>query len=121
MIVTTLPVVTYNQVATLLREIVAEYGPDTTYEQRARALGQTHYEQGIGCVYRIDGNPACIIGVLLDRLGIEVPHHRNTFQITTFAREVMDIDSLTLSLMSSVQSAQDSGQSWGEALRKVGL
>lgn len=57
--------ITYERVRDLLREIVAER-PDFVAERFP-------YSNGVkGCRYADDeGEPSCIIGVLLDRLGID--------------------------------------------------
>lgn len=55
---------TRDETLRMLREIVAEVGPDTRYSDR-----DPNHGGGYGCRYRDDeGNPLCIVGTLMDKI-----------------------------------------------------
>lgn len=75
-----------------------------------------HYGDG-GCVYQTaEGVPACIIGVVLDKLGLDVPAYgaMNDARVVLEARTTLP--SYVLRAARQAQNEQDHGQPWGQAL-----
>lgn len=75
-----------------------------------------HYADG-GCVYQTpDGAPACIIGVVLDKLGLDVPAYGSMSDARVVLEQRTTLSEDILRGAKYAQSAQDTGHSWGRAL-----
>lgn len=106
----------------LLIDIVDQYGEDTVYEKVPLNVGGTIiYSQGVGCRYQVNGQPSCLVGHVLARAGV-----------STEALEDMDASGLSIinsyaavgdtdarAVLQAAQSAQDTGATWGEALKNA--
>lgn len=106
------------EVAALLDEIVAEYPPGHCYEK-------VSYPPGFapGCAYTYEGRPSCLIGILLSRLGYTVNEFSNNNIITIDElcklsdAAALFADGATVDFLREVQSHQDAGKPWDEAVR----
>lgn len=109
---------TRAEVRELLREIVAEFPPGYTYEQVPCFLDGTGVT---GCIYTVEGQPSCLVGQLLHRLGVQVPEVDQMHPIDLLLRNQraylkgLFADDVILYL-GDVQRYQDSGASWSECL-----
>lgn len=105
-------------VLTTLREVVEQFGPATTYAQRYEEITDGSYDTGMTCKYQIDGNPVCIVGVALDRLGIPYDPSWEDESITSVAGEYLDgtFTDGAIGVLAVAQDRQDGGDSWGDAL-----
>lgn len=91
-----------------LRQVVAEKGANYVYPESEKAPG------GI-CRYRYDGQPSCIIGHVLDTLGIIVPPLYESISAADLLSNFGASEQVQwVALMA--QHAQDNALSWGEAL-----
>lgn len=99
-----------------LRAVVAER-PDYVYDSEAVD------ENGVPmCVYVADGAPSCLVGHVLHRLGVpldalSVFDESGGKDAQLVVRRVLDGTSgATAHRLWAAQSAQDNGETWGEAL-----
>lgn len=97
----------------LLREVVAER-PAHVY---VRAITGDPIK-GSYCVYELDGKPSCLVGQVLHRHGVPLARLREFDKVISPAYELPSdlIDEGAGRVLQAAQSAQDSGQSWAEAL-----
>lgn len=95
--------VTVADVTPVIKKLVEEFGEDYVYP-RAGAV----------CVYQLDGEPSCIVGHVLDRLG--VPYEEWWDDDQADAERLPFKDELVSSALAHAQRQQDIGYSWGEAL-----
>lgn len=100
-----------NEVLDLLTEVVAEAGPDFVYKS-----------PGQYCRYEYKGQPSCLVGRVLNRLGVPVEALAGLDEDYPAVNDV-DFVSLGLSLpddaviaLQAVQEWQDEGNKWGDAL-----
>ena len=109
--------ITKAVVNTVLPEIVAEHGRDYIY-----------YAGPSGCVYVHNGEPSCLIGHFLHRLGVSLERLKAADESTdggTSASDllrqlqdegVVDVEShRVIHALSVIQSEQDSEVCWGQA------
>lgn len=71
------------------------------------------------CVYFDEGKPSCLVGRILDTYGMtpeDVSGRNETTVSILFADDVIAGDYATRSFLMRLQTAQDSGRSWGKAL-----
>lgn len=107
---------------TAIREVVEEYGEDYIYNTRRESGGKR-------CVYvNESGQPSCLIGKALFKLGVpleDLASFDGDYEGDALGAVDLPVFSPSGDYRSAswfaqlVQNAQDSGQSWGEAL-KVG-
>jgi hypothetical protein len=115
--------ITADTTITTLREIVAEFGPDTKRE--CKYVEYPEDEQG----WRIEGSEPiaahCIVGIFLNRQGVplNVLEASNAQRIIPIARDIVketgiDLfeDPRVLTILDEAQSLQDAGYHWGKAL-----
>lgn len=101
-----------------LREIVAQYGPDTTRQcQYVEYAGGTDYDEQDETPVA----PHCIVGHFLHRNGVslEVLQSVEGESIRGAAVEIADllkIDAQAAEVLWEAQTTQDSGYTWGKAL-----
>jgi hypothetical protein len=105
--------ITHEDVLRVMTEVVDEYGHDYVY---------VYENAGIGCAYIKDGQPSCLIGHVLVRLGVEVSYltERNSARIESHLFDSHETDHPWTpeagSVMEAAQLLQDMGETWGEAL-----
>lgn len=114
---------TYDETLATLREVVAEAGEDFVY--------QDHY--GDMCYYSVDGEPACLVGRVLAKWGVDLtPMDSASTGMSTlvglFAGALLDelrvmgvleVDDPSVSLLWEAQTGQDNGETWGNALSEA--
>lgn len=110
---------TRESVTKAMQESVAERGADYVYSE--------HFDAEAGCSYVINGQPACLIADVLNRLGVDLaPLDQTQFAhapIRAIDPDDLDIedsgDELDLIWrgLGEAQSYQDSSSTWGEALK----
>lgn len=97
-------------VTPIIRELVEEFGADYIYKEDQ--LGTIERQ----CSYQENGSPSCIVGHVLHRAGVAYnPRWENNA-----ARAVLGNDGASWEVGRSLQVAQahqDTGHTWGEALR----
>jgi hypothetical protein len=106
---------TYDEVVELLERAVAERGEDYVYPKEDMC---PEFALNSVCQYFVGSRPSCIIGQVLAYKGITAE------QVTEFegrggpavVQRFFDIDDSTQVLIYEVQSRQDDGLPWGEAL-----
>lgn len=131
---------TLDQIVKAADAVVAEIGPDTLYTERAQSLGMDTYGGNAACKYAHRGTPACLVGVVMHRLGVPI----DTLQqwdasgdgafnvIAGGVREedaagepdpdgeviipALDIQDRAIRYLHAAQVAQDNGATWGEAV-----
>lgn len=98
--------ITYKALHQAFAEILVEYGPDHVYDREAN--------HGT-CVYvNAEGDPQCLVGVALVKLGVEPGYLYTKFRPSSLGLpwENYDIpEALTIA-----QISQDNGSTWGEAI-----
>lgn len=117
---------TTDEALALLRDVVKEYGPQTTYPQRYTAITGAPYRSGTCRNLLTDGLtgkqvPACIVGVVLSKV-VPIEKIPGSGAITgstsdRLRREAaLNIPSATAWVLGAAQRAQDQGSTWGAAL-----
>jgi hypothetical protein len=108
-----------------LKEVVTEAGPEWIYVRRPNATGL-----GTGCVYVHNGEPDCIAGRVLAKLGV------STADLSKWEGKVcgqmssehltvelnlprIPFDEHSLGVLNVAQDSSDSGYSWGSSLEKA--
>lgn len=101
-----------------------------TFERALFELGAAVNQRGEGfvypddwktdddlCQYVIDGHPACIVGVVLDRIGADVGQLEGRYAEPRTAALYCDVqmDDDAANLLWFAQDAQDKGFTWGQA------
>lgn len=118
--------ITFERTNELLDEIVAEFGEDYVYKQGDH-----------GCIYSYNGQPSCLVGQVLHRYGVDLSEtdysdngefgpERGKW-VGMFAPallrsleergDIAPVGMMTEELLSKVQTRQDGGDSWGDAVR----
>lgn len=98
-------------VTPIIRELVSEFGADYVYKKEEREINE-----GVTCSYQENGKPSCIVGHVLDRAGVEYDPEwegRDCWRILERGGAPGNL----ASALSYAQSQQDSGKTWGEALK----
>jgi hypothetical protein len=101
-----------------LLDIIEEKGGDYTYTQFCAGI----------CQYFHDEEPGCIVGHLLAKHGItqaflESKDGPNVFELNAsdvtelVDRDVLGVDNKTRAFLFNLQSKQDKGVTWGEAMK----
>lgn len=98
--------ITYEDAVRVLDELAAER-PDYVYIEES-----CHYTER-------DGNPGCIIGHLLDRLGFDRPGWGDATNNESVLSVVPILDAKTKTLLRAVQQLQDNGDSWSTAVEQA--
>lgn len=108
-------VMTEEAVRASLAKAVAERGADFVYEPKGK---DSRFEDSIDtCLYQHEGKPDCIVGYVLDDLGVPYdPKWEGDNADTVLYREGLESQAIRESLW-SVQSYQDWGEPWGEAVK----
>lgn len=114
---------TYDETLATLREVVAEAGEDFVYQRR----------YGNDCLYSVNGEPACIVGRVLAKWGVDLTRMDSEYDgeegstmkgvfapslLVQLEREgELEVDDKSRALLREAQSRQDAECSWGESLR----
>jgi len=111
-----------------LKQVVAEAGDDYVYTKKVTGLSDYP-----GCVYVFNGEPDCLAGRVLAKLGVSTETLRNwegkmcySMTASATAHPLLDLgDNFyleplsffreTMEILGRAQGAQDSGNSWGIA------
>lgn len=101
---------TVEMVTPVIEAVVAEYGEDYVYKAEERELGE-----GVRCLYREDGEPSCIVGHVLDRLGVE---YDPDWEDASAEGVLQGAPTQVQNSLGITQTYQDRGHTWGEALEK---
>ena len=105
----------------LLDEIVAEFGEDHVYVNPVDP-GQV-FPPGTTCLYvhKVDGKqePGCIVAQVLHKFGVPLATLMNYegSAASDVVPEVLPVEKKAGILLDRVQSRQDGGEPWGEAVR----
>lgn len=96
---------TVENVTPVIAAVVNDYGRDYTYPGE---IGPD-----TTCQYQLEGKPACIVGHVLDRLGVEYNTSWENLGITDilYGPEQGEV----AHALASAQDTQDSGEPWGAA------
>lgn len=104
-----------SRIIDAVREVAAG-DPDYIYRRGPRGA----------CVYVLDGQPDCIIGRAmwaLDLIGPDLEHmssnSRGIVHLLKEYRSTLDVTPEQLNWLAGVQSYQDCGIAWGEAVDRV--
>lgn len=116
----TVEVLTYERAVELAREVVAEFGADYVYpmeHKRQECEGSTP-----SCVYVHKGCPSCLVGQILHRHGVSLEdlslwEFRSAWETSD---AVANTELSARDFLWEIQSVQDSGRCWGEAV-EVGV
>lgn len=117
----------FETVVSKLQAIVDAKGADHVYQQRENGVTGDK-----GCMYVYGGQPDCLVGHLLVELGVPGadldylnPDREEISEIPIHAAEQrlegkygISFSPSASSLLSEVQSRQDRGYAWGEALTR---
>ena len=90
-----------------LRQVVAEKGANYVYPDSEKRHG--------ACRYRVNGEPSCLIGHALDRLGHVVPPSLEE-QSASHVLGEFGAPEPVRRVARHAQAAQDRGRPWGEVL-----
>lgn len=95
-----------------MKEAVAERGADYVYPKFEEG-----YTVGIEtCVYQTPtGEPACLIGLAMSKLGLELPPH-NVEEGASRVLEETGLSQVARNAADRAQAEQDHGRTWGRAL-----
>ncbi len=105
---------TTSQLAEAVRLVAKE---NRNFQYDADTMGIAH-----SCVYFRDGEPSCIVGHGLSRLGLTIDdidglnESSDVYDLAEYLGLPFD---RSLNFLFHVQSAQDSGKPWGEAVRSA--
>lgn len=107
---------TREYVTRLMEEAVALKGEDYVYEMPRNKEGDV-----IGCSYIHNDQPSCIVGHVLVAAGVDPDqlhqHEGVAAENLTIRVQLWDTDYTMSRALNAAQEAQDSGETWGEALR----
>jgi hypothetical protein len=111
-------VVSLGETVDLLKAVVAEKGEDYVYQKR---------NDGYDCVYVYDGQPDCIVGHVLHRLGVTAEEmsdgdsvwDENSHGVLYYLeyRERLQFEPRAAHVLESAQYFQDRGYTWGASLK----
>lgn len=97
----------YGQAVVFLEKAIAEKGADYEYERP---------EESETCLYFEQGQPSCIVGHVLSYMGYN--HVTEGMGVMGVLRSLgIDADYQTQNLLMNVQTSQDGGMPWGDAVR----
>lgn len=103
---------TAEAVTKALEESVAEKGADYVY------IAPVIEWEMQTCLYAIDGQPSCLIGHALYRLGVPIQKLEEIGAITieTIAHTFGPMEDKLVIALNQAQLSQDGGETWGKAL-----
>lgn len=135
-------IITTDEITTTIRAVVAEYGSDFVYVAPVEDSTSCYYrtpvleedEDGLPTVARTEGKPGCIVGHVLDRLGLlpavlypsgdshGTPEQRIEDRSAGSAMSALEgaldvrFEGHARYALGTAQGRQDKGLSWGDAL-----
>ena len=114
-----------QQVLEVLDQIVEEVGPSYGYDDRFQELkgrprNWRDHPEDMSCHYTIDGKPACIVGEVLSRVGIEPQDWRGVWE----SDRAVDVPRRRFTVAANqalrrAQRLQDMGRTWSEAVEQA--
>ena len=112
-------VLTVVNVLNVMKDLVEEYGDSYTYDDRVKSIRGWNTKED-GCEYEIEGQPACIVGMVFDRLGIleEVLNSHPKHGLDTAVGALLNPNDSVTKVLSAAQEAQDRGAPWEYAYKK---
>lgn len=112
----TVEALTYDRAVELAREVVADFGEEYVYpENQKRRESESSLPS---CVYVHEGHPSCLVGHILHRHGVDLDVLGNhEFRGAWFlAGDLAGADAKTRLFLDVVQSSQDGGTTWAQAV-----
>jgi hypothetical protein len=108
---------TMNRAVQLAKEVVAEFGEDYVYPEEHKVLFPGNDEAS--CMYVHHGKPSCIVGQILHQHGVSTEElslweNRGAYRVAEAVTDTEDAG--VLGFLSAMQSRQDAGMNWGDAL-----
>lgn len=97
-------------VTPVIEAIVAEYGEGYVYKKEERE----EEAWPVKCRYQENGEPSCIVGHVLNRLGVEYDPRWD--EGSQSAQDIIPEGAVQKALQAA-QSRQDGGNPWGRALK----
>jgi len=122
-------VLTPEKALELLERAVKERGEDYVYDEQIRGISGLGVEDELCHYLNEDGSPSCIVGYALSYLAEELDATGIVDQLLAADQSIpvptprglhfeeITIPTPALDLLSYVQSVQDHGEPWGEALK----
>ena len=109
------PDLTVENTLAAMKEVVDEH-PGYRYDDRVREILGPDAGQ-ILCMYEINGQPACFVGMVLDRLGMleDMLEPWEGDANGAPVDEILSADKEVVAVLSAAQFIQDKGDSWEEA------
>lgn len=116
--------ITARRALELLIDVVDRAGEDFVYEHKDMTDLRGSFEYGglsRGCRYVEEGHPSCLVGHVLVRTGVSLEALNKLDMLGVSASSLADYgiqaDMGAQRVLGAAQEVQDSGKSWGEALR----
>lgn len=112
--------ITVRQFTEAMRAAVAERGEDWVYPANDQVAYDTGWRNSSGmCQYTtLDGNPGCIIGLVLHKIDPSIVPAYDTWAGATPILRGFGLPDSVLIAAECAQVAQDNGKNWGEALAR---
>lgn len=108
----------YGQALVFLEKAIGEKGADYVYEVNGlNAKVEADRGNSLQCLYFDKGQPSCIVGHVLDYMGIGANEAIENEPARNALDGLIETDEKTITLLDKVQEHQDKGVPWGEALR----
>lgn len=114
--------ISFDEALAAMEAVVAERGEDYVYPKQKR--GWSHEDQGLTCLYALDGDPsqpACIVGAVLAHEGKLTKTIANQMSTVSDLVEqgLLTVSEKTERLLKIAQFEQDGGSTWGWAVAKA--
>lgn len=116
--------ITARRALELITDVVDRAGEDFVYEHKDMTDLRGSFEYGglsRGCRYVEEGHPSCLVGHVLVRAGVAIETLNKLDVLGVSAKSLADygvrVDGKASNVLCTAQRVQDSGKSWGEALR----
>lgn len=112
---------TEEEVTKVFEDVVLEFGAN--YKYPTKEEHPEYWSEGGACLYvTSDGKPACIVGQIYHRLGAATNQLQGNRGATGKGHDLGFVFPENVRLgLSYAQTAQDSGETWGQALDKYKL
>lgn len=111
--------ITYEQAKLALAAAVKSKGEGYVYPDELRDYSDAVGADAGACQYVANGEPACIVGVALDWLDIDVSKLVNIDIRNAAPNAGIDITKRGMALFEEAQGLQDRGMAWGLAVRRA--
>jgi hypothetical protein len=117
--------ITLDEAKTLLARAVTEKGKDHKYKMLTVKTLTGLREEACAYFDPADGRPSCMVGYVLSYKGVTheslaiagLNHHANVETLAEMGFIKVDLE--TQALLEAVQSEQDAGMTWGDALEEA--